>query len=94
MMWGLGAPEEWLVCDTCFGEGVVGTGRMSHSVNSATLDPPDEIMEPCRGCGGSGGWIVAVVTSGTCNYPNCDGGYAAGYCHNDCRASLPSGEQP
>lgn len=20
-----------------------------------------------------------------CNYPDCDGGYATGYCHNDCR---------
>lgn len=20
-----------------------------------------------------------------CNYPNCDGGYATGYCHTDCR---------
>lgn len=22
-----------------------------------------------------------------CNYPNCDGGYATGYCHNDCCGS-------
>lgn len=25
----------------------------------------------------------------TCNYPNCDGGYATGYCSDDCRICVP-----
>lgn len=24
-----------------------------------------------------------------CNYPNCDGGYATGYCHNGCLPKAP-----
>jgi DnaJ-class molecular chaperone len=48
-------PEEWVVCEACDGEGEVGTGRMSHSVNSATIDPPWEIMTRCPECNGAGG---------------------------------------
>ncbi len=48
-------PQEWIVCEACCGEGEVGTGRMSHSVNSATIDPPWEIMERCPECNGVGG---------------------------------------
>lgn len=29
-----------------------------------------------------------------CNYPNCDGGPATGYCHIKCRAAIGHGECP
>jgi hypothetical protein len=48
-------PQRWAVCTRCDGEGEIGTGRMSHRVDSATIDPPWEIMEPCPACGGAGG---------------------------------------
>lgn len=50
-------PVEWHECPDCEGEGEVGTGRMSHSVDSATVDPPDEIFDQCRRCCGAGGWL-------------------------------------
>lgn len=50
-------PQQWFECDACDGEGRVWTGRWSHSVNSATIDPPHEIMEPCGKCNGAGGWL-------------------------------------
>lgn len=56
--------ETWTHCDACDGEGTVGTGRMSHSVNTATIDPPFEIMETCAKCGGAGGWIEVVKADG------------------------------
>jgi hypothetical protein len=53
-------PLQLFTCDICGGEGVVPTGRMSHSVNSATIDPPFEITEMCRECNGCGGWVAAA----------------------------------
>lgn len=53
-------PQQWFDCDACDGAGEVPSGRMSHSVNSATIDPPWEIMETCGKCGGAGGWIDDV----------------------------------
>jgi len=53
-------PERWVVCDVCDGEGEVWRGKWSHSVDSATIDPPWEIMERCDKCGGAGGWIDEV----------------------------------
>lgn len=53
-------PQRWVVCDRCDGEGVVPTGRMSHSVNSATIDPPWEITETCPKCNGACGWVEDV----------------------------------
>jgi hypothetical protein len=46
----------------CDGEGEVGrVARVPRlhvaSVNSATIDPPDEIFERCKRCGGAGGWL-------------------------------------
>lgn len=49
--------EQWFICPTCDGEGVVPTGLMSHAVDSATIDPPFEVTEKCRECNGAGGWI-------------------------------------
>lgn len=42
------------VCPTCDGAGEVGSGQMSHSVNSATIDPPWELPMQCPTCGGGG----------------------------------------
>jgi DnaJ-class molecular chaperone len=53
-------PERWIVCTVCDGEGEVPTGRMSHSVNSATIDPPWEVMETCPKCNGACGFIDDV----------------------------------
>jgi hypothetical protein len=53
-------PLQLFTCDICGGEGVVPTGRMSHSVDSATIDPPFEITETCRECNGLGAWIAAA----------------------------------
>lgn len=55
-----GPPQQWFVCDDCAGEGEIGTGRMSHTVTSGTIDPPDEIMEQCKRCRGAGGWLDDV----------------------------------
>lgn len=43
-------------CPACGGEGVIGAGRMSHSVSSGTIDPPFELTETCQNCNGSG-WV-------------------------------------
>lgn len=55
-------PLQLVTCDACGGEGEVGTGRMSHSVNSATIDPPWEIMERCEKCGGLREWLTEATT--------------------------------
>lgn len=47
-------PELDEACPDCCGKGVIGTGRMSWSVNSATIDPPYEITETCKTCNGNG----------------------------------------
>jgi DnaJ-class molecular chaperone len=41
-------------CPQCNGEGQVGSGRMSHTVNTATIDEPWEIPMTCPTCGGGG----------------------------------------
>jgi hypothetical protein len=33
---------------------------------------------------------IGVTRSATCRYPDCDGGYATGYCHADCRSTTAS----
>lgn len=48
--------ERRSTCPCCDGDGEVGTGRMSHTVNSTTIDPPWEVTEKCAECNGSG-WV-------------------------------------
>jgi hypothetical protein len=47
-------PHFWTTCPECQGEGAVGTGIMSHAVNTATIDPPWELGKQCPTCGGCG----------------------------------------
>lgn len=44
----------FIVCPECNGEREVGSGRMSHTVDTATIDPPWELPMPCPTCGGAG----------------------------------------
>lgn len=53
-------PQQWFECDACEGAGEVYSGRMSHMVDSATIDPPEPVMETCGKCNGDGGWIDDV----------------------------------
>lgn len=89
-------PMQLVTCDACGGEGEVGTGRMSHSVNSATIDPPWEIMKRCERCGGQGEWFTEMESDPQQDCPACGGrgfriepdccGRIAelGYCRADC----------
>lgn len=54
-------PDLYEICPDCCGDCVVGTGRMSWRVDSATIDPPYEITEPCKTCNGSG-YVEAHAT--------------------------------
>jgi len=53
-------PQREVECIYCKGEGEVFSGQMSHSVDSATIDPPFPIMEKCEACGGAGFTIEDV----------------------------------
>ena len=46
-------PVSIITCPTCNGEGEIGSGVMSHTVNSATIDPPWEVGETCPTCNGA-----------------------------------------
>jgi hypothetical protein len=55
-------PQTEVECIECKGEGEVFSGQMSHSVNSATIDPPEPIMEKCEACLGLGFLLVDAET--------------------------------
>lgn len=46
--------RHFVICPTCNGEREIGSGRMSHTVNTATIDPPWEVGETCPTCNGVG----------------------------------------
>jgi hypothetical protein len=48
------APEVWLDCPECCGEGAI---EIWESVSKWSIDPPCAHVLPCRDCNGAGGMI-------------------------------------
>jgi hypothetical protein len=48
------APEVWVDCDECDGEGAI---EKWESVSKWSIDPPYALVLPCQACNGAGGMI-------------------------------------
>lgn len=58
------APEMWVECPECCGEGSIEKG--GEVVSRWSLDPPCALVVPCQACGGKGGEIIEAETIDLC----------------------------
>lgn len=54
------APEIWVECPECCGEGSIE--QCGDSVSRWSLDPPSNIVISCQACDGAGGMICEAVS--------------------------------